>query len=452
MGKGKGGGKSRSGSSGKRSPARTVLLSTLWGAAVLFTGACLILVLSMPPSTKQARQAATGRKAPDKSQSEETVAPDDPSSMPKTGEESDREYEEQPRGLMRAVEQIDLALVQSLTSCGVKADKLRHVTIDFRKDGGKKYHFQEIELRVDQEKGRQILQELEKLLASWLPEAELESTPGTRQSWRIRLREVVTHRITLNRVMSRERPEPEENGPRIALVMDDMGNSLERAHTLLRLFEGNIALSVLPQARYSKEIARVGSNKGADVLLHLPMEPKDYPETDPGPGALFVEMSPERIRSVMQRDLHGFPGVVGVNNHMGSRFTTVRAGMRQVFFVLRKRGLFYMDSLTSPESVGEGLASRMGVETINRDIFLDNEKKVKSIRLQLSKAEHLARKVGHAVVTGHPYPQTVEALRLWLAEKDKDIHLCRLSSLVQAENDSQAERREEYGTADAGDY
>jgi hypothetical protein len=439
MGKGKGGGKSRSGSRGKRSPARTVLLSTLWGAVVFFTGACLILVLNIPPHTEHAGQDATGRKTADKSPSEMAIAPDGPPPALKTGGEGDREYEEQSRGLMRAVEQIDLALVQSLTTCGVKTDKLRHVTIDFRKKGRKKYHFQEVELRVDREKGRQILYELEKLLANWLPEAELEAASATRHSWRIRVR-------------SRERPEPEENGPRIALVMDDMGNSLERARTLLRLFESNIALSVLPQARYSEEIARVASNKGADVLLHLPMEPKDYPETDPGAGALFVGMSAERIRSVIKRDLQGISGLVGVNNHMGSRFTTVKEDMRPVFSVLRRRGLFYMDSLTSPESVGEGLASRMGVETINRDIFLDNEKKVKSIRLQLNKAEHLARKVGYAVITGHPYPQTVEALRLWLAEKDKDIQLCRLSSLVQAENDSQAERREEYGTADAGDY
>ena len=212
MGKGKGGGKSRSVSSGKKIPVRTLLLSTLWGAVVLFTGVCLIMVLNMPPRKEQARQAATGRKAPDKFHSEKTVVPADPSSPLKTGGEGDREYEEELGGMMRAVEQIDLALVQSLSSCGVKADKLRHVAIDFRKEEDKKYHFQEIELRVDTEKGRQILQELEKLLASWLPEAELESVPGVRQSWRIRMREVVTHRIALNGVIGRVRPEPEENG------------------------------------------------------------------------------------------------------------------------------------------------------------------------------------------------------------------------------------------------
>jgi polysaccharide deacetylase 2 family uncharacterized protein YibQ len=126
--------------------------------------------------------------------------------------------------------------------------------------------------------------------------------------------------------------------------------------------------------------------------------------------------------------------------------------MRQVLTVLRRRDLFYMDSLTSPDSVGAELASRLGVRTIKRDLFLDNEKKVESIRYQLRKAEHLARECGHAVVIGHPYPQTIEALRQWLANKDGNVRLCRLSRLVRAHNDLQATRRKADDTADPGHH
>lgn len=366
--------------------------------------------------------------------------------------ESGREYEERRDPFTQAVEQVDLAVVQSLAACGVKPDRLSHAALDFREHRGKQYRFQEVELRVGPNEWRRILEELKELLDEWEPDAALESVPGTPRTWRIRLNDrVVTHRIALRGRKDGHKPDGEGNGPRIALVMDDMGNSLERADKLLRLTQGEIALSVLPHSPYSEEIARKADSRGADVLLHLPMEPKGYPETDPGPGALFVNMEPERIRSLLRRNLQKVPALVGVNNHMGSLFTTAELPMRQVLTTLRRRDLFYMDSLTSPDSVVDHLAPVVGVDTISRDIFLDNEKDVASIRYQLRKAEHLARKSGKAVVTGHPYPQTIEALRKWLADKDEDIRLCRLSRLVRAEND-QAERREAHDGTDTGNY
>jgi len=297
-----------------------------------------------------------------------------------------------------------------------------------------------------------VVQELKRLLGKWLPDASLESAAGAPWAWRVRVNDVVTHRIALGEREEGQQSAGLGNGPRIALVMDDMGNSLRRARQLLRLAGGDIALSVLPCSPYSEEVARAAKERGADVLLHLPMEPKGYPETDPGPGALFVSMGPERIRSVLKRDMERVPGLVGVNNHMGSRFTAEEFPMRQVLSVLQRRGLFYMDSLTSPDSVGAQLASSLGLRTIKRDLFLDNEKSVESIRYQLRKAEHVARECGHAVVIGHPYPQTVSALRQWLANKDENVRLCRLSRLVQAQNEVQATRRKTDGTTDAGDH
>ncbi len=463
-GAGSGGGK---GSTGllRRVGLRSLLLST----AVVLTGLSLLVALSLPPRDSQDPRAVSrteamkaGESSSSRDVSQRQREPDDPGmnrgddsakrDLPDSSSEEGREYEERRDPFTQAVERIDLALVQSLANFGVDLDNLRHVRIDYRKEGGKDYRFQEIELRVSPPKGRSVLKELEGVLRERVSDAVLESVPRAPRNWRVRLKGTVTHRIVLPGAKDGEELPELGDGPRIAIVVDDMGNSLSRAKELLRLSGGDIALSVLPRAPYAKEVTSAARSHGADVLLHLPMEPKGYPDTDPGPGALFVSMERERIRSVLKRDLEQIPGLVGVNNHMGSRFTAARAPMREVLNVLRRRGLFYMDSLTSPDSVGAELASRLGVRTIKRDIFLDNKKNVEHIRYQLRKAEHLARECGHAVVSGHPYPQTVEALRQWLAEKDGSVRLCRLSRLVRAQNDLQATRRKADDTADTGDY
>lgn len=465
MGKQKTGKRTRSGSKkGSSASAKRIagLRPVLLGTAVIVTGLALLAALSLPPDGPQSERTASREKTSDVA---ETTGADRSGEQPSgrsasaTSEtpsgDGERKYEELPDPFTQAVEKVDLALMQSLATAEVQPNKLRHVSLDYRQKGNQKYRYQEIELLTERRKGRRVLSELEGLLQEWLPNAALESVPQADGLWRVRLEGETTHLISLR---AREKPGKEEkavpdgDAPRIALVMDDMGKSLERAKRLLRLSDGAIALSVLPRAPYSEEIARRAKSRGADVLLHLPMEPESYPEADPGPGALFVDMGPERIHSVLERNLEGIPGIVGVNNHMGSRFTAAEAPMRQVLITLRHRGLFYMDSLTSPDSVGRELAPRIGVRTISRDIFLDNKKDVESIIYQFRKAEHLAREVGHAVVIGHPYPQTVEALRQWLANKDDDIRLCRLSRLVQTQNDSQAERSTTHGTADAGDY
>ncbi len=450
------GSRKRSSASSKRSAGfRPVLL----GTAVIVTGAALLVALSLPPRGPQGEQVASGEKGHELAQTTSTsdVPSGKTASAPSKDPSGDgkRKYEEMPDPFTQAVEKVDLALMQSLSKAGVQPKKLRHVSLDYRRKGNQEYRFQEIELRTERRKGRMVLSELEELLEQWLSKAALEPVPQADGIWRVRVQGSATHRIVLR---SREKPgkekkaAPDSDAPRIALVMDDMGNSLERANRLLRLSDGAIALSVLPRSPYSEEIARAAKSRGADVLLHLPMEPKSYPEADPGPGALFVGMRADRIRSVLKRNLEGIPGIVGVNNHMGSRFTAAAAPMREVLITLRHRDLFYMDSLTSPDSVGRELAPRIGVRTITRDIFLDNEKDVESIIFQFRKAEHLAREEGYAVVIGHPYSQTVEALRQWLADKDDDIRLCRLSRLVQTQNDSQAERSTTHGTADAGNY
>ncbi|MFQ5465393.1 MAG: divergent polysaccharide deacetylase family protein [Thermodesulfobacteriota bacterium] len=195
---------------------------------------------------------------------------------------------------------------------------------------------------------------------------------------------------------------------RVAIVIDDLGGNIERLRDLLEI-DAPITISVLPWLPYSEATAFEAYSSGREVLMHLPMEPHD-PANDPGKGALFTTMDPSEIRRLMAEDLKTVPYAVGVNNHMGSRFTEDRAGMREVLDVVRRKGLFFLDSRTTPRSVGRSLASDMGVRTAARNVFLDNERDGGYITGQIAELVEIARKSGRAIAIGHPYPETILAL------------------------------------------
>ncbi|MBI5454186.1 MAG: divergent polysaccharide deacetylase family protein [Deltaproteobacteria bacterium] len=224
-------------------------------------------------------------------------------------------------------------------------------------------------------------------------------------------------------------PMPAHPKGRIAIVIDDMGPDLSK---LKELFEagGPITIAIMPNQRHSAETAREAAKRGWDVLLHLPMEPKDIVDNDPGEGALLVAMSREEIDAVLQRDFASVPNVIGVNNHMGSKFTEDEEKMRSVLVALKKRGMFFLDSRTSPDSVGGRVARDLGMRSAERSVFLDNTRDVDYIKGQIRELVSIAARKGAAIGIGHPYPETIEALRQTLPALGPGIRVVRLSELV----------------------
>ncbi len=224
-------------------------------------------------------------------------------------------------------------------------------------------------------------------------------------------------------------PVPAHPKGRIAIVIDDMGPDLSK---LRELFEagGPITIAIMPNQRHSAETAREAAKRGWDVILHLPMEPKDIVDNDPGEGALLTGMSSEEIDAVLQRDFASVPNVIGVNNHMGSKFTEDEEGMRSVLVALKKRGMFFLDSRTSPDSVGGRVARDLGMRSAERSVFLDNTRDVGYIKGQIRELVSIATRKGAAIGIGHPYPETIEALRQTLPALGPGIRVVRLSELV----------------------
>lgn len=207
-------------------------------------------------------------------------------------------------------------------------------------------------------------------------------------------------------------PEVRWDRPALAIILDDAGQSLEELDRALSIGRP-VALAILPGLPHSTELARRAVRAGLEVLLHLPMEPEDPAKRSlMGPGGVTEGMPDEEIARVVREDLEALPGAVGVNNHMGSRGTSDARVLRVVMRVLRERGLFFVDSRTSPRSVVRQVAAEVGLPTASRSVFLDNEPDPEAIRRQLLRAVEVARTHGEAIAIGHiTRLPTVEVLR-----------------------------------------
>ena len=218
--------------------------------------------------------------------------------------------------------------------------------------------------------------------------------------------------------------------PRLAIVVDDLGTDKRVAEELLRL-DAPLTFSILPFQAHSRRIAQKAHAQGREVILHLPMEPRGFPLKDPGKGALFVAMSERELLRQLRKDLDAVPFIVGVNNHMGSRFMEHGVSVRLVLGELKKRGLFFLDSRTTAKTEGYQIARELALLAGERDLFLDNENDVQDIRAQLEGLIRLARDHGRAIGICHPYPATITALKGMIAKiKAAGIRIVPLSQAL----------------------
>jgi polysaccharide deacetylase 2 family uncharacterized protein YibQ len=206
------------------------------------------------------------------------------------------------------------------------------------------------------------------------------------------------------------------NRPMIAIVLDDVGAAPSDVPGALGL-PAPITLSIMTYAPNAAKIAIEAHRAGHEIMVHVPMEPINR-DADPGKNALLTNLSADEIARRLDWGLAQFQGYVGINNHMGSKFTQNAAGMRVVLEALKARGLLFLDSRTIAKSVGDALAAEIGVTHLQRDVFLDDVIDEADIMKELARTEAIARKHGVAIAIGHPHRDTVEALRLWIPEAE----------------------------------
>ncbi len=219
----------------------------------------------------------------------------------------------------------------------------------------------------------------------------------------------------------------------IAIVIDDVG--LDRANSARAIaLPGPLTISFMTYAEHLDQQSALAREHGHELMLHVPMEPMDQ-SLDAGPDVLRTDLAPGELKRRLDWDLSRLPGIVGINNHMGSKFSRSTEGMSLVMQELRERGLLFLDSRTIADSVGSKEAAAYGVPHADRDVFLDDDQSPAKIDQMLAELERIARKRGYAVGIGHPHPATIAALQRWLpTAAQRGFVLVPISAIVRRMN------------------
>ncbi len=220
--------------------------------------------------------------------------------------------------------------------------------------------------------------------------------------------------------------------PKIVIILDDIGLDPVATEAAFSL-PGPVTYSILPYAPDVEDLAAEAAAGAGDVMLHLPMEP--HGADDPGPNALRGDMAGGAFLRALEWNLSRFDNYVGVNNHMGSALTANNTAMKTVLGILKHRNLFFIDSVTTGDTVAYRVGAQIGAHVLLRDVFLDPTPGDRDVvRRQLRLVEQIAIETGYVVAIGHPRPETLDVLGPWLATaRARGFDLTTPSALLERE-------------------
>lgn len=422
---------------------------------------CLVLVVALGLGLQSLRNggllgaetnATTERSVPPPNGIRERV---DASSLP---------YEESlDAPLEEGVKKVDYALLQAMGSLALDPSAIRLDDVELRREGDQEYHFQR--MRLAGADTQQLAEAIAASLTTWAGNATMSRVSNT--SYIISVNGVRTHELALAPAYAPQpdhdqpqqtvpvpqpqpdqpvpAPAPEQGTPpatrpvpdphltpagsgRLAIVIDDLGESVHAARKLIAL-SYPVTFAIWPRASHTHEVAQIGTQGGEEIIVHQPMEPEGYPEVRPGPGTVFVQMTPDQIRTIISENLKQVPEAIGINNHMGSRFTQNRTAVRAALKELQEHNLFVLDSWTISKSTLYEEARNAGMTAYKRSVFIDNIRDVPSIIHQLEKAERIALANGQAIAIGHPMPETLAALKEWETRRNQAVQMVTVHSL-----------------------
>ncbi len=349
------------------------------------------------------------------------------------------------QSLSEWVRRVDYALGQTSLRQGMGKEELELTGFEKRVAGKSEYTFQRLHLTLPVDSAP-FVSALGESLQIFAPGAVLLQEGAGH--WQILIGGVATHdivighkdaiefeeegdtpptvRATLDELMSKA---PKNHKGRLAIVVDDLGASLEAMRALVGL-DYPVSVAIWPYGGKARESAELAYAHHLTILVHMPMEPIRYPKVKPGPNALYTNMTLPQVRNTLRENLSKVPHAVGMNNHMGSRFTQWHQGSEEAVRAAAERSFFVLDSVTHPNSVLFDEAVRLGVPAYKRHVFLDNNGNLNSILEQLRLAERVALHQGEAIAIGHPLPATLEALKLWQKRRDSRVELVLIQQLT----------------------
>lgn len=220
------------------------------------------------------------------------------------------------------------------------------------------------------------------------------------------------------------------NIPKVAIIIDDVGH--RSTDERLQSLPIEVAFSILPNADYATEQAKIAQQGGREVMIHMPMESL-ISSQDLGNFPLLLSMPQKELESTIASALVKVPGAVGINNHMGSKFTQLKSTMAAFFESLQSqnRKLFFVDSRTTPFSRAYEQALAHAVPAVERNVFLDHIYNEHAIAKQFARLIKKAKEEGSALAIGHPNRHTLEYLQKHLPNlSDYGVELVSITEYV----------------------
>ena len=207
---------------------------------------------------------------------------------------------------------------------------------------------------------------------------------------------------------------------KISIIIDDIGADIKKAIKIWEI-NSNITLSIIPFLKDAKKISFYAELNSLPVMLHFPMEPENFHNDKLNRFYLLTSFSYEKFIKIENYVLKMIPYYEGINNHMGSKLTENETCMDWFFSQIKNKNIFFIDSRTTPKSVAGKIALKYNLLCGIRDVFLDNEKDVNAILIQLKKLVRIAEKDGYAIGIGHPFNETIKALKIFLKSEDVEL-------------------------------
>lgn len=193
----------------------------------------------------------------------------------------------------------------------------------------------------------------------------------------------------------------------IAIVIDDMG--YRQTDIAAIALEGDFTYSIVPFAPLTQTLAQAAYNNNKEIMVHIPMEATTNNHLL-GAGAITAQMNKSQLIHQLKLAISNVPHARGINNHMGSKLTTLPQPIHWIMEQLSQSQLYFLDSKTSASSIGEAIAAKFGLKTGHRDVFLDNQRDHASIKRQFDQLIKIAKKNKVAIAIAHPHPETVNFL------------------------------------------
>ena len=222
-------------------------------------------------------------------------------------------------------------------------------------------------------------------------------------------------------------PEKIVNRAKVAIIIDDLGYSLENGIKALEL-DVPVTVAIIPHTPHGKSLAALAKSHNREFILHAPMESSVEHRIEQG---LMSGMNKAEIDRLLAEMLIDIPGARGINNHGGSAFSKDPISAKWLLESVKKRNLYFIDSRTTAESRFKQAALINDVDFGERDVFLDNDKSLLKIKNQLNKLINYAQKHGYSVGIGHAYPETLTVLEKYLPKyRDQGVEFVFASALV----------------------